>query len=566
MSVEDDIQGVQEGIIVAATDRAVEYVNNRVTELLNFSRDQLINQPVTDLIYDRAFRDDWDVLVQRLEEGDAVTYDSIKLVCRNGVLKPVKLNCTLMKNPAKEESWIVFYVVDISKEIEASRELERRNRELTRENSKLIKESTNFKRISELKTKFLGIASHELKTPLTSIKGYSELLTDTMSDELTPKVEKMLRRIKRAADKLHHVVNDMLDVSRIEQNRLRLKPVKLSLREVMEDSIRELSHFIEKRSMRIALEIDDGLPDYYGDRTRMHQVFTNLISNAVKYSSDNTAITCSMTIEDGAFHIVVKDQGVGIDPLEQEKIFTPFYEISSTVNHSSSHVNYMGGGTGLGLSIVKGIVQRHGGAIWVESDGIGPEGGRSGGSSFHIQLPLESKIRWDDDETRMMQLDSIMSQPRSKDGASGNDQPRSDSHREKKSILIIDDDAETIEICRVLFEERFSVDTSATGEIGLRMAFEKKPDLILLNIYLPGLGGDLTCRILKSQSETREIPVAFFSAATQDNEIEQAYASGGDDFIIKPFSNRELLDKVCTLLNQEGVIPSGLRNDEPSNN
>ncbi|ERP39110.1 ATP-binding protein [Chitinivibrio alkaliphilus] len=555
-----DIQGVQEGIIVADTSGKVEYVNSKVCEMLLFSRDQLVEQPVTDIVYDRTFRQEWDHLVRALESGESVERPEIRLVCKNGAFVQVNMTCTLMKNPARGENWIVFYLIDISKEISTTKELERRNRELTRENSKLVKESTNFRRISELKTKFLGIASHELKTPLTSIKGYSELLIDNMSDELTPQVEKMLRRIKKAADKLHNVINDMLDVSRIEQNRLRLKPETVDLEKILRDAIQDLGHFIGKRNIGVEVDIESALPDYYGDEIRLHQVFTNLMSNAIKYSPDHTVVTCSIAVRDGAFHICIKDEGIGIDESEYDKIFTPFYEVSHAANHCSSHVKYMGGGTGLGLSIVKGIIQRHGGEIWVESNGTKRESCAQG-SEFNIQLPLDSQIPWDDDETRMMHLNSIMNQPIISSGKYGvlpHDRDDStESEAKKQKILIIDDDAETIEICRVLLEEQYTLLTCATGEIGLRMAFENNPDLILLNIYLPGLAGDLTCRILKSQGETKKIPVAFFSAATQDNEIEQAYASGGDDFIIKPFNNAELIDKVRGLLNPQGAFFKG---------
>lgn len=534
---------IQEGIIITSLSGTIEYINSKVVEILKFEEVQLLGQPITDLIYDRRYKDEWDLIVSGISNGKPLEEGTVKMVSKNGRLTPVRMSCSTMKKPSHGESWLVFYIVDISREIDTSKELEKRNRELTRENSKLMKESSNFKRISELKTKFLGIASHELKTPLTSIKGYSEILLDTMVDELSPKVKRMIERISRAGDKLHNVVNDMLDVSRIEQNRLRLKPEDLNMAELLIDCRDELQHFLEKRNISSIFDMPQNLPTYYGDKVRMHQVFTNLFSNAVKYSPDNTTITCTVKLQDGCFHIVIKDQGVGIDPLEHENIFTPFYEVANTVNHSTG-VKFMGGGTGLGLSIVKGIIQRHGGEIWVESDG--PDSGDSKGSEFHIQLPIESNIHWSDDETQMMKLNSIMEQP-----IKSSKFKTTPEKADKKRILIIDDDAETVEICRVIFEDKFDLLTSATGEVGLRIAFRDKPDLILLNFYLPGLGGTQICRILKTQEETNAIPVAFFSAATQDNEIEQCYASGGDDFIVKPFSNRELIDKVRALMSSD---------------
>ncbi|MBD3315140.1 MAG: response regulator, partial [Chitinivibrionales bacterium] len=119
---------------------------------------------------------------------------------------------------------------------------------------------------------------------------------------------------------------------------------------------------------------------------------------------------------------------------------------------------------------------------------------------------------------------------------------------EKPNVLLIDDDAEAIEIVKMILGGAFDIIVAETGESGLVKAFEEKPSLILLDLYLPGLNGCRICRLLKSQEETRTIPIAFFSAGTQNEEIQQAFASGADDFIVKPFGGRELLEKIWRLL------------------
>jgi CheY-like chemotaxis protein len=272
----------------------------------------------------------------------------------------------------------------------------------------------------------------------------------------------------------------------------------------------------------------------------MHQVFTNLLSNAIKYSPDNSAVGIKIFLEEEKhFHIVVTDRGIGIDKKELKKIFQPFYEVGSTTRHSSDATKFMGGGTGLGLSIVKGIIERHGGIIWAESDGA--RRGEFLGSEFHIVLPLKAKIKWDDDETKRLKLKKIM-------GLEKKETKRAKPRDKKPVILIIDDEKEALEISSMILESSFEILTAETGEEGLRMAFEHKPSLILLDAYLPGLDGYRICRILRTQDDTKDIPIAFFSAATQDNEIEMCYACGGDDFIVKPFSSKEMLAKVNKLL------------------
>jgi two-component system sensor histidine kinase ChiS len=534
------VHNSQEGIVLTTMNGKIEFVNSMVEQLLLFSRKELANEQITDVIIGDDVINQWDYIVETILEIGSFEFRSMKLMRKNGLIVPVKMTGFPLKRPSDKESWIVFYLLDITSEISISSELENKNVILAKENSELLKEKSNFKRISDMKTKFLGIASHELKTPLTSIKGYSEILLDSMAGELAPEVRRMIGKISNSADRLHNVVNDMLDVTRIEQNRLRLKPEELNLAELLAESAEELSHFFDKRDITPILDVDDDIPVFYGDRRRIHQVFTNLFSNAIKYSPNHTTITASILFEDAEFRITFKDEGVGISPIERESIFAPFYEVSNTTNHSSSDSKFMGGGTGLGLSIVKGIVQRHGGEIWVDSLGASPQNEHPG-SEFHISFPLEPAIHWSDDETQIMKLHSIMEQKIDAVSDDGGD--------EVKKILIIDDDVESVEICRVIFNDKYEIVTSATGEVGLRIAFREKPNLILLNFYLPGLDGSQICRILKTQEETKNIPIAFFSAATQDNEIEQSYASGGDDYIVKPFSGKDLMEKVENLIN-----------------
>jgi CheY-like chemotaxis protein len=193
------------------------------------------------------------------------------------------------------------------------------------------------------------------------------------------------------------------------------------------------------------------------------------------------------------------------------------------------------------LSIVKGIVERHGGRIWVESEGPSEEK-KYPGSEFHIVIPVEAKTEWDDDETRTIKLAELREDAiRERDSAEENVE-------KKPVILFIDSDREAIEISKMVLENAFDIMVAETGEIGLNMAFEHLPSVVLVDSYLPGMDGYRVCRILRSQEETKNIPVAFFSAGSQSGEIQKCFASGADDFIVKPFSGKELVEKIWRLL------------------
>jgi CheY-like chemotaxis protein len=406
-------------------------------------------------------------------------------------------------------------------------------------NSELILGCEELKRISDLKSNFLSIASHELKTPLTSIKGYSDIIIDTMKDKIDIAVFRMIESINRAADRLHRVVNNILDVTRIEQKKLRLKPEHIDLGALIKECIEELSHFAANRKIRFDCQFEDGIPKFLGDKMRMQQVFTNLFSNALKFSPDNSIVEVKLALSGrDQFHAIVKDHGIGIEKQEQRKIFDPFYEVGDTNRHSSDFSKFMGGGTGLGLSIVKGVVERHGGRIWVES---APEQSdeKFPGSEFHIILPFEAKIDWDDDETKGTDI---------KKDDDGENAAIAENVDRKPSILFIDSDREAVEIARMVLENAFEIHVAETGEIGLLMAFNKTPSIILLDSYLPGMDGYRICKLLRSQEETKDIPIAFFSAGTQSSEIQKCFASGADDFIVKPFNGKEIVNKIWRLL------------------
>jgi signal transduction histidine kinase len=528
-------------IVVTSMDGKIHYANTCAQEVLQRSREELQGAFFGDFFSETGDGIAWKDLADRVAADGAcnrrvsmLRSDGNDMTCIMDAFKSV--NNTLLPEV------MVWVFRDLTKDIQTAEEIEKKNVEMAKMNSELILGCEELKRISDLKSNFLSIASHELKTPLTSIKGYSDIIIDTMKDKIDVSIYRMIESINRAADRLHRVVNNILDVTRIEQKKLRLKPEQIDLGALIKECIDELSHFALNRKILFDCQFAEDLPKFLGDRMRMQQVFTNLFSNALKFSPDNSVVEVKLALsEREKFHIIVKDNGIGIEKQEHRKIFDPFYEVGETNRHSSDFSKFMGGGTGLGLSIVKGVIERHGGRIWVESDRDHTDA-KFPGSEFHIILPFNAKIDWDDDETKGV----VVKKDDSAEGAITGEE--TDNVDEKPSILFIDSDREAVEIARMVLENVFEIHVAETGEIGLLMAFSKKLSIILLDSYLPGMDGYRICKLLRSQEETKNTPIAFFSAGTQNDEIQKCFACGADDFIVKPFNGKEIVTKIWRLL------------------
>lgn len=285
-------------------------------------------------------------------------------------------------------------------------------RDITKEREFLLnleKSAAGLAKLNRMKDSFLGLASHELKTPLTVIMGYSELLLTDMKDQLTETSGEMIQNISTAAARLDNIVKDMIDVTMIDQKLMELKLDQVNINELIESTVKELRFFLMLRKQEIVTHLDKTLPTIQGDLTRLMQLLSNILGNAIKFTPDGGTITVTSALRqaDNNEHlpgfnrrgklniskvrqqfieIVISDTGIGIDKEDQRRIFDKFYEAGKIEEHSSGKVAFNTRGAGLGLSIAKGVIDMHGGQLWVESTGYDPH--TCPGSSFFILLPV----------------------------------------------------------------------------------------------------------------------------------------------------------------------------------
>lgn len=274
--------------------------------------------------------------------------------------------------------------------VRLNQELEQRVEERTKELARLNQE---LAKLDKKKSDFITIAAHELKTPLTLVQGYAEMLTEGGIQELNPQaLDSVVSGIIKGTGRLRALIEDIIDVALIDTEVLSLNLEPTLLSNVVEMACADLLPAAEGRRQTIQMRGLDGVPPIEADALRLHQVFVNLLGNAVKYTPDGGRIDIAARLltvtgeQPAGVEVIVSDCGVGIDIEDQNRIFDKFYRTEGPELHSTSKTRFMGGGPGLGLTIAKGIIDAHGGRIYVESKGYDPE--TCPGSHFHVLLPI----------------------------------------------------------------------------------------------------------------------------------------------------------------------------------
>jgi signal transduction histidine kinase len=255
--------------------------------------------------------------------------------------------------------------------------------EVTRANRELA-------RLEQAKTDFISIAAHELKTPLTLIQGYVNILRDL---DIANQTATLADGINRGAERMGTIINDMLDLSALDMNKVVLVLESVNLKHIFEVIITQLEGVFQDRHQTVTMDLT-ALPLIDADGRRLHQVFKHLLNNAIKYTPDGGQITitgqevAAAKNRPAGVQITVQDTGVGIAPEDRDKIFEKFYRVGKSELHSTSATKFMGAGPGLGLAIAKGLIEAHGGQIRAESQGFDKE--NCPGSAFIVTLPLQA--------------------------------------------------------------------------------------------------------------------------------------------------------------------------------
>ena len=435
-------------------------------------------------------------LAEALSTGETVRAEEIVIGVPDGRSVSVLLNATAIRS---EEGQVESVVVT-------------------------LQDMTALEELDRLRAEFLGMVSHELRAPLTSIKGSAATVLGSSADLDPAVVRQFFRIIEDQADHMHDLVADLLDVARIETGTLPVTPEPAEVA-VLVDRARSTFTSAGGRN-NLAIDIETDLPLVMADRRRIVQVVGNLLSNAAKHSSESSVIRISAVREDVHVAVSVADEGRGIPSERLPYLFRKFTRTDG--DDLGSGV----AGSGLGLAICKGIVEAHGGRIWAESEGPGM------GARFTFTIPTveETGSGTANGPARL----STRSSRRAVAEAG-----------ERVRVLAVDDDPQALRYVRdALASAGYTpVVTGDPGE-ALRLVAEEKPDLVLLDLMLPGTDG---IELMKDILAAGDAPVIFVSAYGRDEVIARAFDMGAVDYVVKPFSPTELAARIRAALRKRAA-------------
>jgi PAS domain S-box-containing protein len=466
-----------------------------------------------------------------LQEMTAESYVGTTLWSSQG--KPIGLIAIIGRKPLENhhlaESLIKLVAVRAAGELErqqAEAEIRQLNADLEQRvkdrTTALLHVNAELDYANRTKDEFLANMSHELRTPLTAILGLTESLQSNTYGEPNERQVKALQNIEASGRHLLELINDILDLSKIEAGKFDIYPEMTSLEDVCRGSMMFVKEQAQKKSMQLEYRPVENIRLVFADPRRMKQMLVNLLSNAVKFTPENGTVTLAVRVdsEKGQIHFSVTDTGIGIAPEDLERLFTPFTQVDGRLNRQYE-------GTGLGLVLVLRLAEMHGGNVQVESE-VGK------GSCFTVSLP------WQPQSITLTETPNEKVHIRAPEGVAPNS---------RGVVLLVEDNPTNIEVIGDYLQfNGYTLVIATNGVDALIKSEESNPDLILMDIQMPVMNGLEATRRLRADPRFVSTPIISLTALAMDGDRDSCLEAGANDYISKPVILKELLEKIEQLL------------------
>jgi signal transduction histidine kinase/DNA-binding response OmpR family regulator/streptogramin lyase len=412
--------------------------------------------------------------------------------------------------------------------------------------------SEKQKELSEMKSRFFTNISHEFRTPLTLIIGPADEIISGKSGESV----KHASMIKKNALRLLRLINQLLDISKLDEKKFNLQASYGDLVVFVRGMVMIFESFAETKD--ITLTVKAGKESIFGyfDKEKLEKILINIISNAFKFTPEGGKIDVSLSESNGVSIIKIKDTGIGISENELPKLFDRFYQVDNSQTREY-------GGTGIGLSLTRELIELHKGEISVES--------RQGEwTEFTVRLPIDRNSFRNDEVVEPEEVNFITSrgtdlniqeqvqfstgEPLLADPHIPGHLPAAGDNEEKMVILIVEDNADVREYIKDILGTEFIIEEASNGEQAVRKAEKIIPDLIVSDVMMPKMDGYQMTRILKNNEKTNHIPIILLTAKTERGSKFEGLETGADDYLTKPFDNIELQIRIRNLINMRRTL------------
>ncbi|MBN2440622.1 MAG: response regulator [Spirochaetales bacterium] len=408
-------------------------------------------------------------------------------------------------------------------------------KEYTDNADKVSKLTKKLIHLDRLKDDFLANTSHELRTPLNGIIGITESLIDGATGDLPDITKTNLKRVVACGKRLTYLVNDILDLSSLKNDELKLYRIPIDIKPLIQLMITlSLPLINDKKDLELKEDIKDSLPFVYADEDRLLQIFHNIIGNAIKFT-EKGSITVTAYVDDGLMYITVSDTGIGIPGDKFDIIFHYFEQVDSAKEGEYK-------GTGLGLAITKKLIELHGGTIRVSS-----KVGKGSQFTFSIPLSTEKQVKKMDvsgDRKNEHHQISLFTEEKIKENVKKQE-------NKKYNILIVDDEVINLQVLENhLTVAGFSVIKAKGGKEAIEKAgnFDVPVDLVLLDVMMPGISGIDVCKEIRKYFAINELPIILVTSKNQISDLLLSLDVGANDYITKPYIKDELFARMRNLL------------------
>ncbi len=491
------VELAEEGIWVTDAQGNTTYINQAMARMLGYTEVEILGHAIADFLTPEDNR--FTAAASIPLHHNQVHRQEVELRTKSGNTIWAYMSTSPVLDDQGNLLWSCALVYDITERKQAEKQLRDSNERISLANAELA-------RATRLKDEFLASMSHELRTPLNAILGLAEALQEEVYGSLTPKQRKSLATIEQSGKHLLDLINDILDLSKIESGKMSLSVSLVSVDSLCESSLTFIKQQAQQKNIRLAYHIAPGLSEIEVDERRIRQVLVNLLSNAVKFTPDGGQVSLQVTTDpDGEqLQLSVTDTGIGIAPENLNKLFKPFVQLDSSLSRRYA-------GTGLGLALVRRIVELQGGSIALDSE-VGK------GSCFTVNLPRKHPS-------------PIGERLRHPKLISGELPPI------HNALVVEDSDTSANHIARYLGELGITVLIHPQGEGTIDAVQAFNPDVIILDILLPNVSGWEVLVQLKENSATQSIPVVVVSVVDDPT---QALELGASDYLLKPVSRPQL--------------------------